>query len=568
MLHELQIENYAVVEKLRVRFRPGLNLLTGETGSGKSIVVDALSLLFGARASGEVIRAGSERCRVSGIFELAPSPALSSLLESAGLGLEDGELIAEREILSSGKSRTYLNGRPATLSVLKELAPHLGDIHGQHEQQQLFSAAAQREMLDEFAAPRAELDRLAGVYRRWRDCRRRLDELRGDEQDRLRRLDLYLFQRDEILQAGLEPGEDARLSEQKRLLENIVRVEESAASAYDLLYDSASSVTTQLTFARRSVEELSRYESSFTQVVETIENARAALDDAALEIRRFQDGLEADPQRLEQIEDRLALIEKLRRKYGATLDDVIAYGEEAARQVDELESSDAAVAETEKRMEEAAAEYRALAAEVSKRRKAAAKKLQAAVEKELASLAMEGARFEVEVTPQPEDPAAWTAHGVDRVRFLVSANPGQPPRPLAQVASGGELSRITLALKVCLLRPGAPVKSGPPRTLVFDEIDAGVGGSVAEALGRRLDRLARGHQVLCVTHLPQIAGFADAHYFVAKQERNGAAYASLEELSEAQRVQELARMLSGSKVTAAAQKHARQLLKAGRENAG
>jgi DNA repair protein RecN (Recombination protein N) len=569
MLHELNIENYAVVEKLRVRFHGGLNLLTGETGSGKSILVDALALLLGARATGDVIRPNSGRARVSGVFEVEETPALRSLLESSGLEIEQHELILERELLDNGKSRAYVNGRPVTLSLLRDLAPAIADIHGQHEQQSLFSIHTQLEMLDAFAGTAEAAARVEDLYRRWRECERRIGELRGDEQERQRLLDLYRFQHQEIEQAQLEAGEEERLEQERRTLSNLERVLQTATQAYGLLYDDSSSASAQLASARRALEDLSQYDAKFGPLAEALESARASVDDASFEVRTYLDRLEADPARLDEIENRLALIEKLKRKYGRTVQEVIEYGRQASTRLEELESSDATLAKVEKEQQQLAGEFVEQAQKLSSRRRDAAAALEKQVEKELASLAMERARFRVAFEPVDPGPAGWSAHGIDQAVFMVSANPGQPPRPLAQVASGGELSRITLALKASLVpggdSKGAAKRSKSPRTLVFDEIDTGVGGRVAEAIGRRLKKLAAGHQVLCVTHLSQIAGFADAHYFVDKTERNGLTFASVAELSDEERVQELARMLSGEHVTGAALEHARQLLESTRK---
>jgi DNA repair protein RecN (Recombination protein N) len=579
MLHELNIENYAVVEKLRVHFRPGLNLLTGETGSGKSIVVDALSLLLGARASSEVVRAGSRRARVAGIFEIEEAPSMRALLEQAGWDLEQGELIVEREILDNGKTRAYVNGRAATINLLRDLAPWLGDIHGQHEQQSLFSTRAQLEMLDAFAGVAGESEQLAEIYRRWRQCDSRLQELRGNEREKQRQLDLCGFQSREIEQAQLEPGEDERLEQEQRVLSNLEKVQQAAAAAYDLLYDSASSVLSQLRAARRQLDELARFDPKTSTWIESLESARAVTEDAAFDVRTYLEGLDADPDRLNELESRLAQIERLKRKYGQTLQEVIVYGEQMRRRVEELESSDATIAEIEKEQQALGADYQQRADQVSRRRHEAAARLEKMVEHEMASLEMARARFRVSFEPVEAGFQGWSSHGFDRIAFLVSANPGQPPRPLAQVASGGELSRITLALKTCLIpagksngskrktAPGASRRAASPRTLVFDEIDTGVGGRVAEAVGRRLKRLADTHQVLCVTHLPQIAGLADTHFFVGKEEQGGATFASIQELSDKQRVEELARMLSGAEITAAALENARQLLQRARKAA-
>ena len=563
MLQELNIQHFVVADRLRLRFGPGLNLLTGETGSGKSIIVDALSLLLGARAGVEVIRPGQNSARVSGVFSTAESPDLSVLLDTAGLDIEQGELIVEREVLASGKSRAYINGRPVTLTRLRELAPFLGDIHGQHEQQDLFSTRAQLDMLDVFAGTEELAGKVSTVYTSWRDGRKRLDELRGDEQERLRQLDLYEFQVREIEQAAPQPGEVEELEKERRLLGNLERVQQTAASAYDRLYDSTVSAAAQVKAARRSIEELAQFHSAFRTMLETLDSAQAGVDDAAFELRSFLDGLEPNPNRLEEIEDRVALLKQLQRKYGGSVEEVLAYGERAGARVEELRSSDEAVARLEAGQKELAEKYQAAAQELSRKRREAAGLLERQVETELAELAMERARFQIGFEPVDAGEAGWSARGLDRARFLVSANPGQPPRPMVQVASGGELSRVTLALKTCLVASRETEPNAVPRTLVFDEIDSGVGGRVAEAVGRRLEKLAGEHQLLCVTHLAQIAGFADVHFVVDKQEQDGVAVASVERLSEKQRIEELARMLSGETITTAALRHAKQMIKRG-----
>ena len=565
MLLELNAENYAVVEKLRVRFHRGLNLLTGETGSGKSIIVDALSLLLGARASSDVIRADNRRARVAGVFEADHGSTGNGSLSQAGIEPENGELIVEREILANGKSRAYVNGRVVTLGVLRELAAALADIHGQHEQQRLFSARAQLDMLDAFAETAPQLAEVAEVYREWRAAADRLRELRNNEQERLRLLDLYRFQHREIAEAKLDASEWQSLERERDVLSNIERVLESAARAYDALYDAEDSATAQLAAAQRDVEELSRFDTDAAAWRSPLESARAAVDDVALDLRSYRDRLEPDPRRLAEIEDRLALIERLCRKYGPTLTEVIAYGQQVERRLADLESGDEQIERIEAAQAESATRYAARAAALSKKRQQASKRLSKLIEKELASLAMEKAVFQVDFGPP--DAAAWSPSGIDKVRFLISTNRGHPPRPLADVASGGELSRIALALKTCLL-PTLPVEGNAiPRTLVFDEIDSGIGGRVAESVGRRLHDLARSHQVLCVTHLPQVAGFADAHYHVQKHGGKTAAFATLSELSEPERVAELARMLSGENVTASAVEHAQEILKAQRRKA-
>ena len=552
MLQELDIESYAVADRLRVRFHAGLNLLTGETGSGKSIVVDSLALLFGARADAGVIRAGAKRARISGIFDPPPGDAFRAWLEARGFAADD-ELIVERQILASSKSRAYVNGSPATLAALKELAARLGDIHGQHEQQMLFSPREQMKMLDGFAGTAAAARGVAEAYRAYRKLEAQIRELKAGEQERLRLLDLLRFQAGEIGRAELQPSEDEALQRERSLLLNLSRLRESCAAAYHALYEADAAAAAQLKAAAGQLEAVGALDESLANFAAGLETARAAVEDTAFEIRNYIDRLEAQPERQEEIEERLALIEKLKRKYGPTLDDVARYGEKVGKELEELEAGEAAPAALEERLREAGEAYRGQAAALGRRRREAAEKLEAGVERELADLAMEKARFAVGFEPLED----WSADGLERIVFLFSANPGQAQRPLHRAASGGELSRVALALKTCLTGAGGGAEAG--RTLVFDEVDSGVGGRVAEAVGKRLKKLSAGSQVLCVTHLPQIAGFADAHFHVAKTEERQQTFASVSELSGNRRIEELARMLSGAEVTEAALANARQL---------
>ena len=552
MLQELVVENYAVVERLRIHFHTGLNLLTGETGSGKSIVVDALGLLLGARASAEMVRTGESRARVAGIFDVRDHTAIRRLLEPSGLEIEDGELLVEREILAGGKSRAFVGSRPVAVSLLKELAPYLADIHGQHDQQLLFVADAQRDMLDAFAGHRDLLDRAAAIYQQWRAAAAELEELDRSEQEKLRLLDLWSFQRKEIESAALKPEEDVALENERRVLQNVQRLEEAAATAYAAVYDGPASAISLARTAARRVDELCRIDSSLEGLREHLKAADLSLQEVSYTLRDYLSRLEANPGRLEEIETRLAAMDKLKRKYGQSIAQVLTFLEEVRRQIAAVEHAGERMEELRQTQKRLAADFEKLAAELTDRRAAAARKLEKRVEVELAQLAMEGTVFRVAITPLP-----WSAHGADRVEFLVSPNLGEEPRPLEKVASGGEISRIALALKTCLAAP----RSGPARTLVFDEVDAGVGGSAAEGVGRRLKKLAAANQVLCVTHLPQIASFADHHYLVEKRESKGRTEAVVEELDAAARTREVGRMLSGHKLTPEALKHAEQLIK-------
>jgi DNA repair protein RecN (Recombination protein N) len=552
MLLELVVENYAVIERLRVRFHAGLNLLTGETGSGKSIVVDALGLLLGGRASADMVRTGEPRARVAGIFDVRDHSGLRRLLEPAGFEVEDGELLIEREILASGKSRAFVGSRPVSASLLKDMAPHLADIHGQHDQQVLFLPDAQRDMLDAFAGARDLAGRVAAVYRDWRAAAEELEALGRSEQEKLRLLDLWSFQRKEIESAALAPDEEAALENERRVLQNVQRLQEAAATAYSAVYDAPESALSLTRTAARRLDELCRIDTSLEALREHLKTADLSLQECSYGLRDYLSGLEANPGRLEEVETRLAAIDRLKRKYGRSIPEILAFLVEVRRQIESVENAGERMEQLRKEQKRLAAEFGKLAAELTEGRGAAARKLEKKVEQELAQLAMERTVFRVDLSP-----AAWSEHGADAVRFLVSPNPGEEPRPLEKVASGGEISRIALALKTCLAGP----KTALVRTLVFDEVDAGVGGSAAEGVGRRLKQLAASSQVLCVTHLPQIASFADHHYRVEKQESNGRTMAVVEELDGPARTREVGRMLSGQMLTPEALKNAERLIK-------
>jgi DNA repair protein RecN (Recombination protein N) len=554
MLVELSVENYAVIESVRVRFHAGLNLLTGETGSGKSIVVDALGLLLGGRASAEMVRAGAARARISGIFEVTPSAALDAILEGAGIELEDGEILVEREIQPNGKSRAFAGNRPATAALLKDLAPHLADIHGQHDQQQLFSSEIQCQMLDAFAKAEPLLVKVSDSFTRWKQVTAELEELDRTAQEKLRLADMWQFQRTEIEGVAPVSGEDAELENERRVLRNVVRLQELSGAAFAALSEDPDSVSTQLGLIAKRLDELARIDESAKEIHDAIEPARQAIDDAARTLSRYIDKLEADPARLDEVEARMASIEKLKRKYGGTIEEILTFLDEAVRGLAAAESSSDRRATLQKESDQLTKAYENTAKELTAKRKEAAKALAKSVAQELAALAMEKTRAEIRIEPAP-----WSAHGADRVEFLIAPNQGEELKPLEKIASGGELSRVALALKTCTTGPSK--KNEVQRTLVFDEVDAGVGGSAAESVGRRLKRLSASSQVLCVTHLPQIAGFGDHHYYVEKHTEQGRTVASIQELTGAARTKEIGRMLSGERITPEALRHAEQLIK-------
>jgi DNA repair protein RecN (Recombination protein N) len=557
VLLELRVENYAVIDSLAVEFASGLNLLTGETGAGKSILIDALSLLLGDKASTEMIRHGAEKAVVSGVFD-AEEPASRKILEENGIEPEGSHIIVKREIAPGGKGRVFVNNQPATVALLRQLAPALASIHAQNETILAFDAPARLALLDAYAG--IDLHELAGRHAAWAGIRDRIAEFERDEQDRLRMADLWTFQKKEIESAHLHPGEDQKLETEKRVLANAEKLYGGATAAYQLLYEADASVLANLAAARKHLEELSRYDPKFQETLASLQSAKAAIEDVSATARDYAEGIDASPQRLAEVEDRLALLDRLKRKYGSTVDDVIAYGEEVARKLNELENREDVLRELKKQLESAAHDYLNAAQAISRKRYASAKELQKLVEAEINELAMK-AQFKIEVAGSDE-PSNWTASGFDGVAYLISPNPGEPLRPVEKIASGGELSRVMLALKATIETGKKSKAGGHQRTLVFDEIDTGIGGRAAEAVGKKLKELARANQVLCITHLPQIASFADHHYLIEKRESAGRARTLVRPLNAQERTEEVARMLSGATLTETSRQHAEQLLKA------
>lgn len=556
MLHELVVEDYAVVDRLRVRFHAGLNLLTGETGSGKSIVVDALGLLLGGRASSDMIRSGRERARVSGVFDVGPKAA--KVLEAAGLDATETDLVVDREIQSSGKSRVYVNNRPASVALLKELAPHLGDIHGQHDQQLLFEPSAQLAMLDAFARTGEQRKRVREIFTEWKRVTADIAGLENADQEKLRMLDLWQFQRNEIEAAALRPGEDIELEAERRVQQNAGRLLDTAGAAFDALYESPESAQSIVRSVARKLDELARIDGDIESIRQALEPALASIEDVSDSLRDYLGRVEADPARLEEIETRLAALDKLKRKYGTSVEEIVLFGEDVSRKISEVETAGERLEALKREQEQRAAQYEEAAAELSARRRDAGSQLAKRVEAELKPLAMERTVFRIQI-----EPVAWAENGSDRVQFLVSPNAGEEPRLLERIASGGELSRIALALKTCLVSTKPDAKA-TPRTLVFDEIDTGIGGRAAEGVARRLKALAAENQVLCVTHLAQIACFADHHYRVGKSERSGRTVAGIEELDAPASTEEIGRMLSGQTLTPEALRNAAELQRAAR----
>jgi DNA repair protein RecN (Recombination protein N) len=555
LLLELRVENYAVIDNVVVEFGPGLNLLTGETGAGKSILIDALALLLGEKASTDVIRHGCDRAIITAVFD-ADSKRLADVLEANGLDSDAGQVILRREILSTGKARVFVNNQPATVAVLKQLAPHLAIVHAQNQSMMAFDPPARLALLDTAAA--IDTDAVSNAFSEWNRIRRHIAELEQGEQDKLRLVDLWSFQLKEIDSAALHPGEDQKLESEKRVLANSERILNAAHSAYDSLYDNSQSATATIAAAMRQLEDLARCDPKFQEPISQLESARITVAEIGITLRDYAESIEASPERLAEVEDRLAAIDRLRRKYGNTLEDVLACADDLRRKLNEIENKDEVLRDLRKQLAKAAETYLAEARALSKKRYEVARKLEKTVESEINDLAMK-AKFKIDLSG-PDEEANWTSTGFDQVDYLISANPGEPLGPIEHIASGGELSRVMLALKASVEAGRVTKKSDHQRTLVFDEIDTGIGGRAAEAVGRKLKSLSRTKQVLCITHLPQIASFADHHFLIDKKESAGRTRTTVRPLQGKERVEEIARMLSGAKLTEASLKNAEQML--------
>ena len=568
MLAELRLENYAVIDNVAIEFAAGLNLLTGETGAGKSILIDAVGLLLGEKASSEVIRTGAERAVVAAVFESegAVARSIAGILETNGLDSENSSLILRREIAPGGKGRVFINNQPATVAVLKQIAPHLAVIHAQNESIVNFDAAARQELLDAYAG--VELNEVSGAFAHWKQIRGRIAELEQDEQDRMRLLDLWNFQCREIeearLRAGDGPQEDEQLEAEKRVLANAEKIYGAAINAFDLLYEGNASTSSSLRAAQKHLEELARYEPKFQEALAELESARISIEDVGATLRDYAGGIQASPERLAEIEERLALLDRLKRKYGPTLAETIAFGDDIRRKLLEMENKDQVLLELRAMLALADEEYRKAARTLSRKRLEAGRKLEKLVEAEVNDLAMR-ASFRIAVE-ENEGEEHWTSSGINQIVYRITTNVGEAMRPLEQIASGGELSRVMLALKASVeagTNPAGKKKSAAAqRTLVFDEIDTGIGGRAAEAVGKKLKALSKGNQVLCVTHLPQIATFADHHYVIEKRESGGRAKTTVRQITGDERTEEVARMLSGAKLTETSRKHAEQMIRA------
>ncbi len=562
MLLELRAENYTVIDRAKVQFGPGLNLLTGETGAGKSILIDALVLLLGGKASSDVVRHGQERATLACVFEA--TPGAEAVLEANGIDAEEGTILLRREITLAGKGRVFVNNQPATVAVLRQLGPELASIHAQSETTSSFDGTQQRLLLDRFSG--AGTDAVQSAFAAWQATSRRLEEMEMASADRLRAADLWRFQGTEIAEAAIEGAdEDARLEAEKRILSNAERLYTAAMTAHELLYEAEQSAETTVGLALKQVEELARFDPRFIEPAQRLAEAKASIEDVDASVRDFAEGVQASPDRLAGIEDRLAALERLKRKYGPSLAQVVAFGEEASAKLNEVENRDELLRELGETKALQAKTYQAAAKILSDARRTAAERLRKRAETATGELAMR-ARLGITVEAHPEDARLWMGHGYDAIEFLIATNAGEPLKPLDAVASGGEMSRVMLALKVTVEDEvrGRRRKGELERSLIFDEIDVGIGGRAAEAVGQKLKALAKGQQVLCITHLPQIAAFGDRHYLIAKMETRGRTQTTIRPLTDEERREEIARMLSGAKLTETSLRHAEHLLAASR----
>jgi DNA repair protein RecN (Recombination protein N) len=569
MLSLLKINNIALIDKLDNEFSAGLNLLTGETGSGKSIIVDSLGVLTGDRVSSDLIKEGKTEAVIEGLFILSGDKKLAEQFDEAGIELEPGgevELIVRRELSLSGKNRIFINNQLVTLAFLKKIGHFLVDIHGQGEQQTLFNPATHLEMLDQYAGALELRKRTAEKYAEWAAVLGEIGQLKSDEAQKLQLLDILRFQVKEIGNADLQPGEEAKLEEEKKRLNNAEKLSTLSDESYALLYDNAESTVSTLEKAARRIAELAEFEAKFGEHTENLSIAKTLVEDLAFSLRDFHASLEFSPERLEEIENRLAEISRLKRKYGATLEDVILHLKESEERLNNIETAGLREEELRARAQALRGDYLTLAVELHQTRTKAARGFEKEVLENLKTVALEKAAFKVRIeAPEKEElnsensDRQFSAKGFDHVEFYFSANAGESARPISKVASGGEASRLMLILKTTARL------SEREKTVVFDEIDAGIGGRVAEAVGLNLRELARSHQVFCVTHQAQIASLADEHFLVEKQTGRDKTLISVRKLNDEERIEELARMLAGEKITESARIHAREMFAARRQ---
>jgi DNA repair protein RecN (Recombination protein N) len=554
MLRFLRIRRLAVIDEVEIDFSPGFNVLTGETGAGKSILVGAVGLLLGGRASGDLVRTGEESATVEAIFDVAGS-----------------EVLVRREVTAQGRSRAFIDGELVTANALKELSGRLIELHGQHEHQVLLDATSHLAMLDAFGDLHAQTTTVDHAFRTLRETMEELEQVRRRTADRDARRELLRFQAGELERANLAAGEDEQLAGTRQLLASAERIERLCLESYAALYESDDAVLARLGGVWRRVVELAALDARFQPYLENRDGIKSQLEDLALYLRQYADGVDASPARLEQVEYRLALLERMKRKYGPTLDDVIGTRDRVMAGLDQLDRLEVEMAARTEAAAAARAAYVSAAQTLSSARQSRAIDFSRRLEEVLAGLAMEQTTVQLRFNDRPLPESSWSPRGVDEVEFFVSPNVGEDLRPLARIVSGGELSRVMLAVKTITAaarRAGqtSAISGGGPG-LIFDEVDAGIGGRAADVVGRTLRSLGSASQVLCITHLPQVAAYGDVHFAIEKQVEAGRTHTRVTKLSESERTDELARMLGGAAVTDRLRASAREMIRDRRRSA-
>ncbi len=550
MLKELNIRNLAIIDDLTVRFEKGLNVLTGETGAGKSIIVDALGLALGDRAQNDLIKAGEKEATVQAYFELEDISAFPEI----GIDVSEG-IVLRRIISSTGKSRAYINDSMVTLQTLSEVSKSLVDIHSQHEHQSLLTADKQRLILDSYGDHMHEIEQVRELYAVVQSLREEFNALTERIKERAHRIDLLSFQINEIESAGLKPEEKQTLEEERKILSNLSRLKELTETSYALLYEADGACTENLAKILSKLRDMQAVDPSIADTLSLAESAMPLLEDAAIALRVFKDKYNLDPERIDEVQDRLDQIKRLQKKYGESIEAILDYKRTASEELESLGASDERLQAVEAELKKNVEALLTVARTLSEKRKKTAKKIEDLIEKTLRELAFNNSQFRIEVCQETdqEGKCKINFNGIDRIDFLFSANIGEPLKPLAKIASGGELSRIMLSLKSIL----ADVDHVP--VLIFDEVDAGIGGKTADSVGKKLLRISGKHQLICITHLPQIASLADHHLRIEKRQKADRVSVSVHELSGTERQDEIARMLSGT-VTEISRRHAEELL--------
>lgn len=552
MLQELSIKDFAIIDEIQISFQPKMTVLTGETGAGKSIIIDALGLLAGGRGSTEFIRKGEKKAVIQGLFTLPREANTYNILEEYGIDSEDGQIILQRDLYRGGRNICRINGMMVNLATLRKVGETLIDIHGQNEHQELMKPENHIDLLDEYDKKTSELrNQYQVVYQNYRKLKLSMEKKEADEKAWAQRLDMLNFQVKEIGEAGLKINEEDELVEEKNKLDNFQAIHDALELSYQILSGEKIDVVGNLGNAMNELSDVSDLSENLQEINTKISDAFYSLEDVARDISDELDSMEWNGERLNEIEERLELIHQLKRKYGDTIEDILHYHSRIVKELREMENTEQNSEKQERQLSEALEKVKELAIKLSKQRKKSAKKLEKMIHKQLSALYMDKAVFEVKFLNNSK----LYSKGIDKVEFYIQTNPGEEMGPLAKIASGGELSRIMLALKTIFSQ-----KMGVT-SIIFDEVDTGVSGRVAQAIAEKISQISNNSQVLCITHLPQVAAIADNHYYISKSVNDGRTETSLEELDEKQKIREIARMLSGSEITELTLKHAEELIK-------